>query len=262
MNRKPIAVVVALTAFASSIFAQAPALPPEPIYLGKPLSDWLKAYPGYSTAGGGSEAATRAAYEAGNQAKRAVNQSGTNAIPTLLRMLRAQRDSNQAAFWGFRMLGTNAQSAVPALVEIVDQNISPTSQMLAINVLGQIGPPAKEAIPSLLRWSTNTDANVRRGAVWVLGRIHAEPDRVVPALISVTRDPNKSVQYCAIESLGRFGLDAKPAVPALAELLNSTQSPAYISIPPNVPKPVDLREVTAKALKAIDPEAAAKTGIK
>jgi hypothetical protein len=54
-----------------------------------------------------------------------------------------------AAVQVFPALGTNAHSAVPALLEIANQNISLKSRDSAVVALGFIGPPAEEAVPSL-----------------------------------------------------------------------------------------------------------------
>ena len=235
--------------------------PGEPVYQGKPLSGWLKA------------AATTGTQPACDKADEAVRQAGTNAIPTLLRLLRVkdsalwvqfmslvQRkqsikieftlagDWNKAGSYGFQALGTNAQSAVQALIRIANQNISPASQESAIAALDFIGPPAKEAVPSLLRWATNADGFVRNEAIWALGSIHAEPERVVPVLIIGLHDPVGVVRLLAVQSLGQFGPDAKLAVPALVESLNDPDA--------------DVRELATNLLKKLDPEAAAKAGVK
>jgi HEAT repeat protein len=81
---------------------------------------------------------------------------------------------NAVAASGFWLLGTNAQTAVPALVEIADQNISTESQRKAIYSLAGIGPPAKEAVPSLLRWTANADPMVRNTAKFSLFVIDPE----------------------------------------------------------------------------------------
>jgi HEAT repeat protein len=98
----------------------------------------------------------------------------------------------------------------------------------------------------LLGWATN--GVMRRTSVLALGYIHAEPDQVVPVLIESLHDPDLSVQLSALASLGDFGPEAKLAVPVLVELLNATDE--YV------------RGDVTNALKAIDPEAAAKAGIK
>jgi hypothetical protein len=130
----------------------------------------------------------------------AVRQAGTNAIPLLLRMLRAKnsplkvklvalaerqhlvkikyrlaKDWNSCGLLGFSVLRTNAQSAVPELIKIVDENISLDSQHYAIYSLGVMGSAAKEAVPSLLRWATNSNRYLRSSAVDVLDSINQKP---------------------------------------------------------------------------------------
>jgi hypothetical protein len=136
----------------------------EPAYQGKPLSEWLK---GYRNTDDTPQI---------DKTDEAVRRVGTNAIPTLLRALRmrdsalkvklitlAQRQHiikinymlatewNHSGAYGFAALRTNAWSAVPALIEITDENNSLYSRQCAIYSLGLIGPPAKAALPSLLR---------------------------------------------------------------------------------------------------------------
>lgn len=158
---------------------------PEPAYRGKTLSSWLRGY-------------VTSPYLA-QECDEAVVQAGTNAFPTLLRLLRAkdaglrarlivllQRQHiikieltpaaawNAAASSAFWLLGTNAQTAVPALIQIADQNISPESQRSAIYSLAGIGPAAGAAVPSLLRWTTNADPMVRNTAKFSLFAIDPE----------------------------------------------------------------------------------------
>jgi HEAT repeat protein len=242
--------------------------PPEPVYEGKPLSSWLR--DAKHREGGERVPMDR-------QTFLVVRQIGTNAIPTLLRLLRAKdspfklkltdlakrqhlikiqytpaEDWNRFAADAFRVLGTNAQSAAPALIRIANQNISRTSQMYAFQSLGFIGPStsAKQAVPSLLRWATNADVIVRCGAICLLGAIHAEPDRVVPVLMNALHDTNANVRYYAGMAVAHeeFGPAARLAVPALVELLND-------------PNEIE-RGLATNALKAIDPAAAAKAGVK
>jgi HEAT repeat protein len=241
----------------------------EPVYQGKPLSEWLKTYAKLRHGGDHPPALMKLEWKADE----AVRQIGSNAIPTLLRLLKA-KDSplklmlvglakrqhiikieflpadrwNQAGFGGFEVLETNAQSAVPALIGIVNQNISHDSQSYTIETLGLLGPAAKAAVPTLLQCATNADRNIRFQAILALGKIHAEPERFVPALTTALHDTDSNVRSLALGLLGRFGLDAKPAVPALIESLNDRDTV--------------IRRYATNALKAIDPEAAAKAGIK
>ena len=253
------ALAVVAVALVGVIGWQVVKQPDEPVYLGKPLSEWLKDH--------------SRTFKVVPEPYEAIRQAGTNAIPTLLRLLRAKDSAlkvklmrlaerqhvikveytpaeewNLAAESGFVALGTNAQSAVPALTKIMDQNISPTSRYCAILALGVIGPPAKEAVPSLLRCATDTDTGVRELAIVALGRIHAESDRVVPVLTNALRDPSFAIRLGAAVALGEFGPHASIAVPTLVELLNASDGV--------------VRERATNALEAIDPEAAAKAGLK
>jgi hypothetical protein len=242
----------------------------EPLYEGKRLSSWLQAYRLCGLAG----VETWQVRAEQQMADEAVRKAGTNALPTLLRMLRAKdsalkvklmglaqrqhfiritytpaEELNYQASCAFGVLRAKGQSAVPALMEIADKNISHDSQWYAITALAFVGMSAKEVIPSLSRWAIDADSRVRLYAVNALGEIRAEPDRVVPILTNALRDPDSGVQTHAAMALGKFGPNAKLAVPALVEYLNAQDSRT------------DRSDFT-DALKAIDPEAAAKAGVK
>jgi hypothetical protein len=89
---------------------------------------------------------------------------------------------NHRARHAFEILGAEAKSAVPAIIETVNQNISRTSTFDAIDTLGFIGPSAQKAVPCLLQCTTNADSDLRCGAIFALGKIHSHPGQVVPAL--------------------------------------------------------------------------------
>jgi HEAT repeat protein len=61
-------------------------------------------------------------------------------------------------------------------------------------------------------------------------------------------DPDTSVRTYAAAALGEFGTNGKSAVGPLVEMLSETNQ--------------DARNAVTKALKAIDPEAAARAGVK
>ncbi len=235
---------------------------PEPVYQGKRLSAWLELY--HTQYGMPDQDKVRHADDA-------VRHIGTNAIPTLLRMLRL-RDSastlklmalvqkqhfvkihfvpasqrNEWAARGFYVLGNTAREALPALLAIYEENLAPYSRMCALQAVGGIGPGAKAAVPFLLKVASDTntpDLLVRRDAISALGQIHAEPELVVPALAKALNDPRIILRVYAVMALEAFGPDAKPAVPALLKLFEN-QNP-------------DQRLAIAQAVRKIDPEAAA-----
>jgi HEAT repeat protein len=233
--------------------------PRDPVYRGEPLSQWLNEYD------------PRILINNKGEVDDAIRNIGTNAIPTLLGMLRSKDNAIKAAalkdvertdlIWvtlaeernaeaarGFEALGASAKDAVPALIEIYEQRISPASQSSTAYALGCIGPGAKEAIPQLLQGATNANNDLRRCAIRSLGQIHSAPEVSVPALIRALDDTNHQTRYEAANALGIFGTNATAAIPALVRAFKSQDKHIY--------------STAADALKAIDAEAAAKAGVK
>jgi hypothetical protein len=178
----------------------------EPVYEGKSLRKWLLGYPDPAFGVTGTEDDIQGA-------DAAVRQAGIEAVPTLLRMVQA-KDSflktklmvlagmqhlvrieftpdaqlNYSSLHGFEVLGDKAKGAVPALIEIVNRNISPESQYCAVTALGYIGPAAKESVPTLLRCATNANQELRGRAIGALGSVHADAQQVLPVLTRVLSD--------------------------------------------------------------------------
>jgi HEAT repeat protein len=235
----------------------------EPVYRGHQLSYWLQGYsPGPFT-----PKISRA------EADEALDAAGTNAIPTLLRLLTAKDPvwkrklialslkprffrlhltsslhSNAAAVAGFTRLGPEAQRSVPVddWISVCEQSPSYLSQHFATTALGDLGPAAKSAVPFLLHVAANTNANpaMRASAFEALDRIHAPPELVVPVLMQALHDRSAMVRDSAIDYLGPFGSDAKSAAGALVELLSNPDA--------------NLRKLTLQTLEKIDPDLAAK----
>jgi HEAT repeats len=271
----------------------------EPVHQGKPLSAWLDAYSKslYSQEEDGIDTAEE---QLGQQA--AIRQIGTNAVPHLMKMLltkdsgiksnaiilfkkqsfvpthlRTDFEYHNMALAGFQALGPIAKPAVPAMIDLLND---PYYRFGAALYLGRIGPAASNAVPMLLPWLDEEDvalrfsaANalggigrgtqeaapallkhlkdpnefVRDSVLLALGKLHAEPELVVPILIHDLQTRRRLSRY-RIRALGAFGAEAKQAVPVLLELYRSRFA--------------DLELDIATAIKAIDPEASAKAGVK
>jgi hypothetical protein len=268
-KKRPILLAVLIVVAAGGVawLALRPAEPQEPIYQGKRLSVWLN---DYELIGHGWDDAD--IKKDNEKVDEVVRQIGTNAIPTLFRMLNATdsplkklkylahdhgiydiKDTDYPsalaqtfqAELAFRALGAEAKEVVPRLIEIYDRKPPGDDRELVARILGGIGPPASNAVPSLLRTVANG------GRIWssirALGEIHAEPAKVVPVLKKLLKDADDEVRKESIVALQAFGADARPAVPALVELL--TDHLDYV------------RKHAAQALKVIDPTAATKAGV-
>lgn len=235
----------------------------EPSYEGKRLSEWLVGfYPDRKDYRPLDEQPQHI------KAANAVRQIGTNAAPTLLRMLRASDSSlklqllrlaskqklikvhytsagelNMLASMAFGSL-EGASNTVPELIDIYRENRSEYSQNAVVLALRSIGPPAELAVPCLIDAAATTNFAMRHNALAALGEIHARPELVVPVLTNALRDPDAMVRGAAACGLRDFGERAKSAVPALLELLKDKDQ--YAS------------SLAADALEQIDPEATAE----
>ena len=221
-------------------FVWRPSGPPEPVFEGRTLTSWLEGHLPY--------VGTQPAYGTPGWKKvdEALLSIGTNAIPTLLKMIRAKGppplvlkaidatrrhgwmrinyryafSRNDEAAYAFQIFGTNAVNAVPALIEIYEKNISPSSQRCAAQALGHIGHGAEAALPALIRNFTDTNSQVRFEAVSAVMYIRGKPDVVVPALTSALKDPNVNVRWNALAGLDMFGSASRPAVPEILKMLD------------------------------------------
>ena len=116
----------------------------------------------------------------------------------------------------------------------------------AARSLGELGPAGKAAVPSLIAAVKGSDVGLHEAAIRALGRIHSDPDVVIPLLIPYLT--NDDLIDEAASALGNYGTLAKVAVPQIIPLLNAKDN--------------DARVAARVALKKIDPEAAAKAGVK
>jgi hypothetical protein len=256
------ALFVALLALLAWTSLRRPAS--EPVFEGKSLSEWLVQLEDSDSHVERVEAAL------------AVRHIGTNGIPTLLQMLREEESPFTTKFlawrrgWynpfvlhlfggpadifkraeaGFDELGPSAACAVPELSRMLDEDPSLDGTSYVPSILGNIGPGAKAAVPSLLRAVVRTNTFGHYYEFKALGQIHADPDAVVPVLMGVISNAPKD-RIDAVAALGQFRGDAKPAVPALVALLDdpslqgNSSGKGFISD----------RFQVERALQKIDPE--------
>ncbi|MDB6063830.1 MAG: repeat-containing protein [Pedosphaera sp.] len=240
--------------------------PNEPMYKGKRLSAWLEAY---------ALATTESIQDlpSPREADEAVRHIGTNAIPLLLRRLRANDSrvtlrlvalaGKQHFFkvkfrpaWlirpegvrGFQALGADGKDAVPELIRMYEQDRFAESRDQVASILGGIGPAAEQAVPALARSLGDTKLHTRVSTLLALRRIHAQPEIAVPAFVKCLSDQDADVRGAAAYAIATFGSDARQAVPDLLLLLADSD--------------VSVRTSANFALNIIEPEAAAKAGVK
>ncbi len=90
-----------------------------------------------------------------------------------------------------------------------------------IRALGDIGEPAREAIPILLKLLDSKNSTVREEAIEALVRVAPNSNEVLPAIAGRFHDENESVQSTAVYQAGRYGRVAKTLGTEFTELLNA-----------------------------------------
>ena len=241
-------------------WAWMPSRHEEPVYQGKPMSEWLRSY-----------AFSNHRSEVEIESEAALRKIGTNGIPTLLKMIQT-RDSairtilralmlkqtflsdlrhaeniRSTASFGFRALGEDAKGAVPELLTVVKGGSGTVGREEAMYALGHIGPSAQSATPTLIAIASDVNDPDRDNAIRSLGFIRSSPESVVPCLESCLRDPDDKFRWIAALALSEFGEAARSSVPTLLPLL---ADPSEI-----------VRKVATNALTRIDRAAATKAGI-
>jgi hypothetical protein len=204
---------------------------PEPRYKGHTLTYWLAAY---------READTGSAPE--REAKDAIRQIGTNALPHLVARLRYKRpawkmkavgiamdlpgplddwltslilekeDKFAAASEGFEILGPAAAPAVPDLIELfLDKDTWEVVQVALMHV----GEPAVPALTAALTNRSNPP-RIRAAAADVLGNVGESNSAVVKLLLPCLEDEPHVARFSAL-ALGRLKMEPDIVVPALAQ---------------------------------------------
>jgi len=267
-RRVLIAAGLLLTGLVGLVVWQVPG-PREPVFENRRLTLWLDhhvarsdAIPPYGSPGW-------------KKADEALRHIGTNAIPTLLRMIRAKdpppvvlkliefqryrwtrinyqyaRKRHEEAEYAFRVLGTNGVSAVPELIRIYEKAVSPSSQSCAAEALGHIGHGAQAALPALLQNFHHTNDYVRLDAVSAVLHIGGDPNIVVPALKGMLKDKKSEVRFNAVAGLRSFGAGARSAIPELLDALQdqdqhvkeNVEDVLWGHVPEKIAKPLVVEE--------------------
>ncbi len=109
------------------------------------------------------------------------------------------------------------ESSVPGIIDLLqNKKINFLPFIILIKTLGDIGPPAKDAVPLLITLlNDHRDSVVRRETARVLGNIG--DTKAVPALIHKLTDEEFYVRRYSAEALGKIGDDT--ALPVLLEML-------------------------------------------
>jgi len=157
----------------------------------------------------------------------------SNLRPTLRRWWFDRRSEYLAigAVSAFLVLNTNANSAIPDLVSIVNlpdntswENYEPAwgladpsfPNRCALFALANIGP---SAAPALLACATNSSMNARCDAVHLLSKMGTNARPALPLLLQIIQDPTNRLSALAARTLGNLKLEPETVIPALTNAL-------------------------------------------
>ncbi|MCY2926613.1 MAG: hypothetical protein NT031_14475, partial [Planctomycetota bacterium] len=167
------------------------------------------------------------------QCPTALGKIGPGALEPLLDTLRNGPASRKGgALDALHAMGPHAAPAVPLLLEMLRSRSGDTMGIAL--ALGSIGPPARVAIPALVRalaWvSPPGSKGFEDKVTFVIERVidqlgPAEPAGV-PELIAALGDANAQVRRWAAIELGRIGPHARAAVAPLERLAAQSDAPA------------------------------------
>jgi HEAT repeats/PBS lyase HEAT-like repeat len=165
------------------------------------------------------------------------------AIPALIEAL---DDPNpnvcSSAVSGITLMGSDASNAVPALSKIVVDGRTNSFfwfnvRSRAASALGNIGPPAREALPELkraLQESSSLAASLRCSAAVAIWRIDKDVKTAMPVLLHEMPGVGEHKQEDWIDALAEMVPRAKEALPQLQDELKSDNNPwvrAYVTNP-------------------------------
>jgi HEAT repeat protein len=124
------------------------------------------------------------------------------------------------------------------------------ARAVGAEMLGECGPAAMPAVPALAKRLGDEEGDVRVRAAEALIKIAPEKNAAsaLAILASALKDPDLFVRTLASEALGRLGPRAKEAASGLAAVLQDAEQ--------------EVRQAAWEAIKKVDPDRAAKAGIR
>lgn len=126
----------------------------------------------------------------------------SRAIPVLVDgLLDPDPKLGESSLWALKYC---QPSSIPSLIECLASAL-PYVRERAAHSLGNIGPPAHIAQPSLRELLTDKEEDVRGRAAWALGLIHGSDPRTIAALVYMVTGGTKKDRGAALHALGNLG---------------------------------------------------------
>lgn len=135
------------------------------------------------------------------EAARALGKMGPAATPMLVKAFMTDPDkvagTVDASAYALQKLGPKAESAIPALVKVLDAK-DRTRSTWACEILGKIGP---NGVPALIKALGHEDSDVRAHAAEALGGMGPQAKAASKALNNALSDSDANVRRAAAKAL-------------------------------------------------------------
>lgn len=145
-----------------------------------------------------------------------------DALPALHAAMTMSRYRAAAAYASFQIEGLKPEYLNAIRADLTDLDAK-FERVEAARLLGQIGPPAADAVPDLVDALASTNRDLPPEAARSLGLIRSRPAVAVPGLIWLLKKDDWYLHYVVANALAEFGADAKSAVPQLLETLKTSE---------------------------------------
>jgi HEAT repeat protein len=152
------------------------------------------------------------------EAVNALGRLGSHAAPAALPLARLLREVQGQI--------SRREKELPAAIVLEEEDLADVidseEEVLAVailSVLRDIGPAAREAVPTLLAVLPQLSRFQRSHVAHALAIIGPQDRTAVPALTALLRDPRPGTRFWAARALGSIGPEASEAIPDLVPLL-------------------------------------------
>jgi HEAT repeat protein len=151
---------------------------------------------------------------------------GPDAVPAVSQLVEALSDDDAPVWSGAReILVSIGKPAIAAVTKVLTQKKDEHVHVLAIGILGEIGPDANAAIPTLLPLLESKSLVVRLHAGKAIVHINPKHDAPIATLVDALQlpDNHEGLRFMAAEALALTGSKGKPAIPVLIKTIKTSK---------------------------------------
>jgi len=149
-------------------------------------------------------------------------------------------------------LGAIDPDALPALLDILTNAITPGTRIGAVGAIRGVGTKARPAVPVLLRYVNDENDQVAAAVVGALGATGPGDLRALVALEEVAQGPRLALRSTALDALSHFGDLAVPAlVRALCDTNRGNETMAFYMLVYAAPSAITNTQVLAIAAEGL-----------